>query len=95
VKALRTAFPVERVILFGSKVRGDFDQSSDIDLLVVTSCSLDWRQEKAVVEMLFDIGMEHDVIFSPLFASVQEWETGIFREFPVFREIVGEGALVS
>ena len=37
--------------------------------------------------MLFDIGMEYDVIFSPLFASSEEWESGLFKEFPIYGEI--------
>ncbi len=34
---LREAFPVKEVILFGSKARGDDDEESDIDLLLLTS----------------------------------------------------------
>lgn len=94
VGMLRDRFPVERVILFGSKVRGDSDEHSDIDLLVVTSHSLHWKEEKDIVDTLFDLGMEHDVIFSPLFASREEWERGIFREFPIYRAIIEEGVLV-
>jgi predicted nucleotidyltransferase len=92
---LKARFPVETVILFGSKARGDADEYSDIDLLVVTSRALDWREEKGVVDLLFDIGMETNAIFTPLFASTEEWTEGPFREFPIYREIVGEGAVVS
>ena len=53
---LKRTFSVERAILFGSKARGDFDKSSDIDLLVITSRPLHWREEKAIVEALFDLG---------------------------------------
>lgn len=87
-------FPVDRVILFGSTARGDRDKHSDIDLLILTSRPLHWKEEKAVVEVLFDIGMEHDVIFSPLFASTGEWDGGLFTNFPVFHEISRDGALV-
>ncbi len=34
-RALRNAFDVERVILFGSRARGDWTDSSDIDLMVI------------------------------------------------------------
>jgi len=92
---LKRTFSVERAILFGSKARGDFDKSSDIDLLVITSRPLHWREEKAIVEALFDLGMKYDAVLSPLFASSDEWEGGIFREFPVYREIIRDGAIVS
>lgn len=95
VMLLRERFPVEKVILYGSKVRGDSNQYSDIDLLLVTSRPLHWREEKTIVEILFDLGMEYDVIFSPLFASSDEWDRGVFREFPIYREIMEEGAIIS
>jgi len=94
VMLLRERFPIERVILYGSKVRGDSNQYSDIDLLLVTSRPLHWREEKTIVEILFDLGMEYDVIFSPLFASSDEWD-GVFKEFPVYGEIMEEGAIIS
>ena len=82
-KLLKEQFPVEKVILFGSKSRGDDEKHSDIDLLIVTGRTLHWKEEKTIVEILFDVGMEYDMIFSPLFVSADEWNRGIFTEFPV------------
>ena len=95
VEKLTAEFPVEETVLFGSKARGDHDAHSDIDLLLITSRPLHWKEEKAIVEVLFDIGMEHDVIFSPLFASSEEWKGGVFTQFPIYREIVRDGAIVA
>ena len=95
VHTLKKHFPVERVILFGSKARGNYDTDSDIDLLVITTRELHWKEEKSVVHMLFDIGMEYDVIFSPLFATKEEWEGGIFTKFPIYQEILKDGAIVT
>ena len=94
IRMLKSEFSISKVILFGSKARGDHDEHSDIDLLVVASKLLHWKEEKAIVGALFDIGMEYDVIFSPLFTSVDEWENGIFTEFPVYQEISRDGAVV-
>ena len=95
VTAIKREFPVETVILFGSKSRGSGDEYSDTDLLLVTKRPLNWREEKAVIDRLFDIGMAFDVIFSPLFASHEEWEGGIFQNFPVYADIMRDGALVA
>ena len=95
IRMLKSEFSVSKVILFGSKARGDHDEHSDIDLLVVASKLLHWKEEKAIVGALFDIGMKYDVIFSPLFTSVDEWENGMFTEFPVYQEISRDGAVVS
>ncbi|MFH1935001.1 MAG: nucleotidyltransferase domain-containing protein [Pseudomonadota bacterium] len=95
IRMLKSEFSVSKIILFGSKARGDHDEHSDIDLLVVASKLLHWKEEKAIVGALFDIGMEYNVIFSPLFTSVDEWENGIFTEFPIYQEISRNGAVVS
>ena len=94
IRMLKSEFSVSKVILFGSKARGDHDEHSDIDLLVVASKLLHWKEEKAIVGALFDIGMEYNVIFSPLFTSVDEWENGMFTKFPVYQEISRDGAVV-
>jgi predicted nucleotidyltransferase len=94
IKMLKSEFSVIKVILFGSKARGDHDEYSDIDLLVVASRLLHWKAEKAIIGALFDIGMEYNVIFSPLFTFSDEWENGIFTEFPVYQEILQDGAVV-
>ena len=95
VEKLKKAYPVNKIVLFGSKARGDFDEHSDIDLLIITTRPLHWKEEKAVVEALFEIGIEYDVIFSPLFASNGEWEGGLFTEFPIYKEIIRDGAVVA
>ncbi|MCG2778995.1 MAG: nucleotidyltransferase domain-containing protein [Desulfobacterales bacterium] len=94
IRMLKSEFSISKIILFGSKARGDHDEHSDIDLLVVASKLLHWKEEKAIVGALFDIGMEYNVIFSPLFTSIDEWENGIFTEFPVYQEISRDGAVV-
>lgn len=94
-RLLKDRYSIESIILFGSKVRGDADEHSDIDLLLISSTSLHWRDEKAIVDALFDIGMEYDVIFSPLFISSEEWEKGVFKSFPIYDEITREGAVVA
>lgn len=94
-RTVKSQFPVEEIILFGSKARGDHNAFSDIDLLLVTTKSLHWKDEKAIVEILFDIGMAHDVIFTPLFVSKREWKGGAFAVFPIYAEILRDGAVIQ
>jgi len=93
-RTLKSQFPIEEIILFGSKARGDHDVFSDIDLLLVTTSPLHWKDEKAIVEILFDIGMTHDVIFTPLVVSKEEWKSGLFAQFPIYAEILRDGAVI-
>jgi predicted nucleotidyltransferase len=94
VELLKARFGIEQVIVFGSKARGESDDYSDLDLLLTGKEPLHWRKEKEVVEALFEIGQEYDVLFSPLFASLEELESGTFPEFPIYKNIMRDGASV-
>ena len=95
VQMLRERFPVEKVIVYGSKARGDSDEDSDIDLLLVTSRPIPWRERKAIIDALFDIEMAYDAIISILIVTVEDWSHGIFTAFPIYHEIMRDGVLAA
>ena len=90
-KILKEKFPVNDIILFGSKARGDSDEASDIDLFLVTKHSIHWKERQAIIHALFDLGMKHDVIFSILDTPEGNIRKGLFSAFPVYDEIMKEG----
>ena len=94
VGLLRSRFPVERVMLYGSKARGTDDEESDIDLLVLTSRKLEWRERDAITDALFDIELAHGVVISSLVLPAAEWERGRFTVLPIHEEIEDSGVLV-
>ena len=79
---------VLRVVLFGSKARGDAGEESDLDVLVVVRVPLEdyerhWVQ---IVDMAWEVEFEHDfLVLSPLikdeaaYAQMQEWNLLINR----------------
>lgn len=83
---------IERIVLFGSVARGEYDEDSDIDLLVVTRgdrLGLQAEVCKDAVEAL----LRHGAVLSPLVLSWEEAErlggTGFGRE------VASEGLLIA
>ncbi len=94
-RILKEKHPVAEVVLFGSKARGDAENGSDIDLFLLTSRPLHWREREKIIEELFDIELEFDVVIGILDASVSEWNDGLFSFFPIRGNIYREGVLAS
>ena len=88
---LRGRFPVDQIILFGSKARGDDDGESDIDLLILTSRPLYRAEQHAVIDDLFPLQLRHDVVLSVVIVPTEEWNTGVVSVLPIHDEVREQG----
>lgn len=88
---LKNRFPIKEIILFGSKARGDADDESDIDLLVLTERKITWQERKALISALFDLELCYNVVLSPLIVTEHDWYQGTFSILPIHPEIAQDG----
>lgn len=91
---LRSRFGVERLILFGSKARGDSRSDSDLDLLGPTARPVHPAEKARIVSAVFDLQLELNVQLSIMVASVEAWESGCLQLLPIPARVEREGALV-
>lgn len=90
-RVLKRELPVTRVILFGSKARGDSRPDSDIDLLVLTSCPVTRKIRDAASSLLFDLELRYDVLLSQLIVSEAEWQNGLIHHMLIHKEVQRDG----
>jgi predicted nucleotidyltransferase len=90
-RLLRAKYPIESIVLFGSKSRGDDDPESDIDLLVLTSRLLTREERHEISDLLFPIQLQYDVVISPLIVHAEEWESGLISVLPIRYEVEEQG----
>jgi len=81
---------VIRVVLYGSKVRGDCDEESDLDLLIVLG-SDDPRLLEAVGQLSFPFQLDYGVALSDLVVGASRYDWMRSHEEPLFRNIRDEG----
>ena len=91
---VKARFPVSRVVLFGSKARGDDQDDSDIDLLLLTSAALNDCEKRELRHAIFALQPRWNVMFSPLCIPLKEWEEGIYQAMPLKVFVEQEGVEV-
>jgi len=90
-RRLDSIFPVRSYILFGSRARGDDRSDSDIDLLIVTERTLNMSERLRVNDIIFDINVAHDTLFSRSIVERREWTEGLTSLLPIHQEVEREG----
>jgi predicted nucleotidyltransferase len=65
----------ERMVLFGSRARGDAREDSDIDVLVVLKSPFDYGKAiERTSELVARLSLENDVVISRSFVSKERFE---------------------
>jgi predicted nucleotidyltransferase len=90
-QTLRDRFDAREVILYGSAARGQLDDESDIDLLVVFP-RVDWEIQKEVIAVCFDAGLQCDRVISATCYTTDEMEHSPLRSSPLVLTARREGS---
>ncbi len=90
---IKSIDPKAKVILFGSRARGDARKDSDWDLLILID-SLDIREmEDLFRDKLFDLELETGEIISMFVYNNKDWKTR-HKITPLYRNIKREGVVL-
>ena len=89
-QTLRSRFGASEVILYGSAARGELDEDSDIDLLVVLP-RIDWKMQKEIIAACFDAELQCGRIISAICYTTEEMERSPLRSSPLVLTVRREG----
>ncbi len=67
---------MRRMVLFGSRARGDADPDSDMDVLVVLEGNASWKEQHIISECAWEACFGKGIILAPFAVSRREWEEG-------------------
>lgn len=93
-RRLREKFRVEAMMLYGSVARGEADDESDIDLLILTQNQLSRLERHQITGIVFEVNLEYGTNFSTLVATRDSWESGLPSVLPIRQQILKEGIAV-
>ncbi len=87
---VRARIPNARIWAFGSRVRGEYGEFSDLDLCVVAP-DLDDAADRYIMDCAWDAGFAHDVVITTVTYSRREFEEGPCSASPLVHTILHEG----
>ena len=85
---------VVRMTVFGSKVRGDYQKASDIDVLVIVK-ERSLRVMDQIAEITSDLNVEYGFSISPVVFSEQEYDMNAKMASPFSLAVRAEGLSLS
>ena len=89
---------VKKIILYGSYARGDYDKSSDIDIMILTDLNdneiLEYREK--ILDYAYDIEWNNnfDIVVSPLIKNIDKYNKRI-DVIPFYMNIQREGVVIN
>ncbi len=86
--------PGAEVILYGSRVKGDFQPDSDYDIFILVDNSLTRKLEDRISFALYDLEYEADVILSVHIYEKSFFQSPLGKVMPLFNNVRTEGILI-
>ncbi len=90
---VKEKFKIDNMILYGSIVRGDLDEESDIDLLIITDEVLSRRIRHEITDIVFEVNLKYETNYSTFVVDRNSWRNGPYSILPIHDEIEREGVI--
>lgn len=84
---------VLKIIAYGSRVRGDFREDSDLDVLVIIEKRDRYIKER-IIDIFYSYEMNLDIPFSVTILSKEEFDFNDAMGSPFIKSIKEEGLLI-
>ena len=85
---------IEHLVLYGSAARGESDDESDIDLLVITTQPLSRLRRHDITDIVFEVNLKHGTNISTMVVDLVSWEKGAVSVLPIKKAITRDGIAI-
>lgn len=84
---------LKKVILYGSYARGDFNEESDIDILLMVGSEENINdKDNELVKIEVNINLNNDVLITPIIINEEKFSK--YKEIlPFYKNIINEGVV--
>lgn len=86
---------LKKVILYGSYARGDYNEKSDVDLMLLTDLTFEEieKYRDDISDIAFDIELKTGIIISPVIKNIDNYNSRI-NIIPFYKNVHMEGVVL-
>ena len=86
---------LKKIILYGSYARGDYNKSSDVDIMILTDLSYEEieKYRDDISDISFDIELEKGLIISPIIKNIDKYNARV-NVVPFYTNVEKEGVVL-
>ena len=87
---------LKKIILYGSYARGDYNQQSDVDIMILTDLSFEEIEEyrDKISDIAYDIELSTGIILSPVIKNIEKYNSRI-NFVPFYKNVEREGVVLA
>ena len=93
-QSIESRVRLSKMILFGSRARGDAAPDSDMDVLVILDGPVSKQSRRIVSDNAWEVGFEADIVVVPIVVSRERWENGPEQVSLLARAVREEGVSI-
>ncbi len=82
-----------KLIMFGSRARGDFNEQSDWDFLMLTSKNIEPVLKRRVIDKILEIELDENICVQMLLRNNLDWDNK-YSVTPIYKNIQQEGIVI-
>lgn len=75
INKISRSYNIRKVVLFGSKAKGDFNTYSDIDLLIITQEEINNNDRWKLSDISSDININYEVALNCVYCHENKWKS--------------------
>ncbi|MFC2138555.1 nucleotidyltransferase domain-containing protein [Bacteroidota bacterium] len=95
IKIANQTHPDSEIILYGSQARGDSNENSDWDLLILLNQSnISVEQETKIMDDYYELELSDSIVISPLIYTKNDWNTK-YATIPLHLNIDKDGIKIK
>lgn len=92
IEELTKKYPfIKKIILYGSKARGDYLEESDIDLLFIIDYEVPHFSKMEISDIIYNHELANDIVVSAIFVTESEFSKSISL---FLRKVKEEGIII-